>query len=343
MRARFALLALCASLLPACLGNESVVRVVDGEVHEGRFIAPSAYAAYGEGALLEAAGRDQEAEAAYVRAAESDGDSAEIWTRIGALRCRARRAGAAGAFARAEALDDSYAPLWLARARCAVTEARQADALRLAERALALDPDAEDTSLVLASIYDRAGRADAAGRLLAGLVARDPRSQAAWRALLDHARARGDAVAARQATSALEHLAPAAPGEATSGNAVDAALHDGGLAAARRAALASHIAPGELALRAVAEGMPGLAIEQARSVLAADPDDPDARMALLFAGDLAGDQATVARSLEELSRKPVAPGKLAAELMAELLQRRIGTDATRAWQAAYGPTSRKTR
>ncbi len=326
---------LCAATLPACLGHETVVRVVGGEVHEGRYIAPEAYAAYAEGAWFEAHGREAEAGAAYQRAAREDPDSAELWTRIGALECRQQRGGDSAGFRRAESIDASYAPLWLARARCAQAGQRPREALRLAERAFALDPVDESTSILLAELYDDAGRADASRRLLDGLVARNPLSSAAWRALLDHATRQRDPVARERALDALAALAPRPPGAPEPPADVDAALWRYGLDAARRVALSARVAPGELALRAISAGLPRLALEQAEHVLAADPDDVDARIAELAAGDLAGDRAGVERSLAELARRPAAPSALGAHVMAELLARRVGSDAARAWLDAY--------
>lgn len=335
MRARIWLALLWATSLPACLGHETVVRVVDGEVHEGRYIAPEAYAAYAQGAFLEAQGHDADAADAFQRAAEEDPDSAEIWTRLGALACRARRTDAASHFRRAETIDARYAPLWLARARCARSARRTDEALRLATRAFALDPVDEATSILLAELDDDSGRPDAAGQLLDGLVARDPRSSAAWNALLDHAQRQDDAIARTRALAALDKLAPRPPGAPEPTGAVDAALRRSGLEAARRVALAARVAPGELALRAIDAGLPRIALEQARHVLAADPDDTDARIAELVAEDLAGNRERVERSLMELARKPATPSALGARMMADLLARRVGDDAARAWRAAY--------
>lgn len=332
MRARLTIGALALAATPACLGGGAVTRVVSGEVYEGRFISPEAYASVAEGALLEAQGDFAHAERAYRRASELDPGSAELWTRLGALACRARRAGARADFARAEALDDSYAPLARERARCARAEGHAKEALALAERAFSLDPLDEDTNLLLAALHDALGDHARAEALLRGLVSRSPRSRAGWRALGELAARRGDRITVREADARLRELeSPRGPATALE---VDRALGAGDLVAARRAARSAGMSASGLALRAVELGHASLALEQARLVLGADPGDPDARVAALLASELTRDPAGFIESLRGLTEARRAVGERAERLLGALLARRIGPDAERAWRDA---------
>ncbi len=72
-------------------------------------------------------------------------------------------------------------------------------------------------------------------------------------------------------------------------------------------------------------------------MLAADPADVTARIALAVAADLAGDAGALAEALGSIPPSPAAltgPSPLAALLFAELLDRRVDSGAARAWLAA---------
>jgi hypothetical protein len=118
---------------------------------------------------------------------------------------------------------------------------------------------------------------------------------------------------------------------------VDAAIGAGQLERARRLAIESGMRPDELALRAAALGVGRIAVEQAELVLAADPTSGNAWVAALVGADLRGDAEGFREALVALASDAQRPDPLGARLMADLLTRRVGADAARAWLAAYGP------
>jgi hypothetical protein len=83
-----AALPLAMLLVVGCAGNESVARVVDGHLIEGRFIAPYAYEAFLRGALAEAEGDFRGALAAYEATEAIDPDDAEVSRRIARMQSR---------------------------------------------------------------------------------------------------------------------------------------------------------------------------------------------------------------------------------------------------------------
>ena len=95
----------------ACAGAPDVTRIVDGHVLEGPFVEPEAYAAFLRGAIAEERGDLPSALREYEAILSVDDDNPEIWTRIGAVRCRTdpRDAEGARAIDRALALDPDYA------------------------------------------------------------------------------------------------------------------------------------------------------------------------------------------------------------------------------------------
>src|SRR5262249_30854064 len=108
---------LAALLLGAgCASSYPVTRMVGGHRVQGRFVAGQASGAYLKGVVLETQGRFDAAAAAYEEAIVHDPDSAELWTRIGALRCSAQpKPGAPAsengpwdAFTRAAEIDPQY-------------------------------------------------------------------------------------------------------------------------------------------------------------------------------------------------------------------------------------------
>jgi hypothetical protein len=112
-------------------------------------------------------------------------------------------------------------------------------------------------------------------------------------------------------------------------------LTEGDLKAARRAAVALRIRPGELAVLAARRGASDTARAQARLVLAADPENVDAWVALVVVADLAGDDAGVVAALAKPPSASWPPSALGAALLGELLERRVGTPAAQAWREAY--------
>src|SRR5262245_24928399 len=149
--------ALLVAVAALCGCTETtVVRVIDGREIAGRFVSPQAYAMYARGAQAEAAGDLESARLEYTAAAREDSESAEIWTRIGAVSCALGRADdAQSAFVRAAQRSPDYEPLFRERAACALSRgtlppADARAALDDASRALALDPNSEATALLYA-------------------------------------------------------------------------------------------------------------------------------------------------------------------------------------------------
>jgi tetratricopeptide (TPR) repeat protein len=207
----------CVALgVAGCGFRPSVDRAYEGSVVRGRFVEPEAYAAFLRGAMAQAAGDSREALAAYEDARRADGDSPEIWTRIGEVRCAldARAGEAERDFARALDLDPRYARAWSARARCALSRGDAPGARAAAEQAAALDPSADGANVLLTraaatggSPADAAGTADVRQRLLAlTSTARDPLT--AWEALAAWAEAQGDVPLWARALRETVRLAP---------------------------------------------------------------------------------------------------------------------------------------
>ena len=202
------------------------------------------------------------------------------------------------AFGRATAIDPEFAPAFLERARCGLASGELEGARRDALRAVELAPSDDDSSLLVAEIAERRGDAEEARRYRLGV------------------RVRGVSVPRE-----VLPVAKAGVGD------VDRALSAGDLAGARRAAIGARMAPAMVALRAVALGKGALAREQAGLVLAADPADADARVALLASADLVGDAAGFAVGLEAVPERGTAPSLLGRLLLAEVLRRRVAVES----------------
>ena len=147
---RFFALGVSCWLGGCAFGSDSVVRVYHGREEPGRYVSHHAYAAFAHAALLEARGDLRGAASAYDRALAQDTQSAEIWTRLGSLRCQLGEPDAAVAFDRAIEIDLRYEPAWRERARCALRKGKLDDALKAAETAFQLDPNTELTTLLWA-------------------------------------------------------------------------------------------------------------------------------------------------------------------------------------------------
>ncbi|MET0592651.1 MAG: hypothetical protein ABW133_08130 [Polyangiaceae bacterium] len=337
--------AFAATSMAACASSTAVTRSVGGRVVRGRFVTDDAYAAYLRGALLEAQGKREAALGAYLEGAREDPDSPEILTRIGALSCADEAGGSgrpSGAFDRAAAIDPAYEEAWTERARCQLKRGRLADAEDAARVAVSLDPNRIEPAVLLAVVLEQQKRNDEAARWLDGLVAREPGSLEAYEAMLGFAERTNDEVRRAAAIRAIALLGargtdrPLERKARTTVRDVDAALARGAFDDARRLALAARISSGALALRAAAIGAATFARDQAELVLAADPGDSDARVAAAIAADLSRDDDALAHAMSgaSVSRGRVSP--LASALMAELLERRVGRDAKKAWLDAVG-------
>jgi tetratricopeptide (TPR) repeat protein len=332
------LLCCCVS---ACSSSGEVTRLVRGQPVPGRYISVAAYASYARGAYLESHGDLQGAGVAYEQAARFDDRSAEVWTKIGDLRCRRGDRSAQAAYDEARRLDATYEPIWRSRAECELRRGAPRAALRHALHALTLDPNQEETSLLLVHIYERLGMTRDAERYLDGWVARAPRSVLALKTLLEFAHRHRGGARAEHAQAALRLLRSQRQDvlDLTRRDRfydIDRALARGELARARELSVLASVTSGVLAVRAAALGASQLAARQAALVLAADPSDADARIALLVAADLSGDTPLFERGLTRAALDGPVPSALAARLMAELLARRVGAGAANAWLGAYG-------
>jgi tetratricopeptide (TPR) repeat protein len=339
---RAAVLAFAAIGAAGC-ASPTVARGVNGSVVEGRFISPRAYALYALGADAEARGQLEEALAAYTEAEGDDPESADIWVRIGTLRCRfGGRAGDPDeAFERALGIDPDFEPAYREWARCAVATGRLDRALLRAEQAILLDPDRDEGALLRAEILDRLERPGDARRELRALTIRRPGSVEGWRALFALEIRSGHIAAAEEAARRVRELSPRQGDPLTE---LDLALSRGDLRRARRLALEADLPPAEIAVRAAALGRAREARGQAELVLGADPSSASALVALAAAADLTGDPAALAQAWSAVPgpRDPAAaPSRLARLLLAELLERRVGREAAMAWlgslPAAGGP------
>lgn len=194
----------------ACGGLPNVTRIVDGHVIEGPFVEPEAYAAFLRGAMAEERGDLPSALREYESILSVDDDNAEIWTRIGAVRCRVDPRDKIGARAIVQALkiDAEYAAAWEVRARCGYGVADDPGAPRFAaSRAAALDPRAASGQIALASLEAKRREPPGAAReRLVAITLRTPSSSVGWRALGTWARAHRDAVLAARAYGELARL-----------------------------------------------------------------------------------------------------------------------------------------
>lgn len=343
---RVAALLSCAALLCGC-AEPLVARSVEGQIVEGRFISPLAYTLYAIGAVAEAHGDLPTALAAYEQAEESDPKSADIWTRIGAVRCRlsGEHVRVSDAFERAQSIDPDYEPAWREQARCDLEASRLESALKHADRAVLLDPDRDDGGLLRAEILRQLGRTEEARLTLRALTIRRPRSVDAWRALHALSLRLGDATAAEQAAQRVRELVPR-PGDAPQRRAaarrplaeLDEALVAGEIRRARRLAQDADLPPAEVAVRAAALGRVREARDQAELVAGADPSSASALVALALAADLSGDEDALSSACDAIlaSRSArlgplVPPSSLARLLLAEVLVRRVGREAAVAW------------
>jgi len=347
MRASSLGLVVAAASLAACVQPTHVERAYDGDVVEGRFVDPEAYAEFLRGALAEAGGRLGGALEAYKDAASLEPASPEVWTRIGDVRCQsdARDAGAEQALSRAISLQPAYAPAWAVRARCALARGDVASARAAAARAAELDPGADGANVLLARTAAGAAQASVRARLLAlTATARDP--VVAWDALAAWAAGCGDVPLWARALRELARIAPArrvtiaraaeqlaGVGElgearavaAAAADAATAPLPDGTPLAARLAlddAIATHDAAAvraratrvrlsleEAAGRALLAGDRRLARELAGALVQADPGARGGR--LVLAASAGGDLLAGAEG-DASSAAPVPAGALVA-------------------------------
>lgn len=325
--------------LSAC-AEPQVVRVYDGNPVAGRFIEYEAYAAYGRG--LEALHDKNFRVAAkwFEKAAEYDPKSVEIPTQLGLVQCALEGPEkAAEAFARARKIDPKFAPLFQIQAECELDHNHEDLAIIDASHAFRLDPDQEEIVVTYARALDAVKQADKAALVLDSYLVRHPNAIAAWQERLSIAREQNDKGMITKSTEVLVRLAPRLKEEAIAANAalrplakVDAAIRQGDIDEARRAARQAHLPPAELAIRAAAMGATKLAREQAELVLGADPSSASARVALASASDVLEDATGVNKALDLPKGERFTPlSPLARLVFAELLVRHAEREAARAF------------
>jgi len=301
-----------------CGAAPSVERAYDGRVIDGRFVPAEAYAAFLQGAVVEAQGDVAGALAAYETAARLDPAGPEAWTRVGAVRCTASATDrhADEAFARALAADPTYARAWEAEARCSLSRGRASEAAAQARRAAELDPSADGANVLLVRAGLSTDPATRGALVALTMTARDP--LVAWDALAAwaqghadvalYARAQAEAVAfepARRAAAerAAEELAgsgeigagrvlaaaaadagegplPAGPRSLAARLAVDEAIARRDPGRVRRRATRARIGLEEAAGRALLEGADEVARDLAREVGASDAEATGASLVL---------------------------------------------------------------
>jgi tetratricopeptide (TPR) repeat protein len=235
-------LALFGGLAMACGGEPLVVRVYDGKIVEGRYVSPDAYAAFLRGVLAEESGDLGTALSAYGEAAAEDEDDPEIFARIGEASCRLdpKNERADRAFARALALDPTYASALAAKSRCSLARGRTDEAADLARRASAQDP--KNAGLEALVIRTSATRPDPAMRERAiALTLAHGEDPVAWDALIAWGHGHRDAELVARGLEGLVRAAPLRSFETERGAV--ALLQGGELALARRVASAVADAP----------------------------------------------------------------------------------------------------
>jgi len=272
-------------------GAGGVTRMADGVRYEGRFINPEAYAAYLLGVEHEARGEFKEAQEAYLEAHTEDPDSAEVWARIGAVRCfssepSAGPAAGRAAFERGLELDPGYYGCYLERARCAERARDFPSALTDALAAVARRPQDEPANLLVARALEAQGK---------------PAEARAW---LEAYRSYHSATLdTERALEAARH--PGSPAKAAP-TSVDSSSMRSAAFAELRAGRAEH------------------ARQQAQIELEADPSNADAWIATLVACDALRDDACFDATISRLQTPTLSPSSTALGYLRELLARRAG-------------------
>jgi tetratricopeptide (TPR) repeat protein len=234
-----------ASASAGCGAEPRVVRVYDGQIVEGRYVSPEAYAAFLRGVLAEESGDLKAAVAAYGVAVVEDEDDPELMSRIGEARCKLdpKDALADRAFDAALKTDPTSATALAAKGRCALARGRTDEAFELASRAAAQDP--KNVGLEALVVRAGASRTDPAARERAiALTLAHGENSLAWDALIVWGRAHRDAELVTRGLEGLVRVAPARSLEAERG--VTALLEGGDLVLARRLACAVSDAPREM-------------------------------------------------------------------------------------------------
>lgn len=341
----FVAIVLCA----ACGASKGTQRIFDGRTVSGPYIEPEAYAAYTEGAYREARGEWDAAERAYRRALSSDPSSAGIRLRLAAIACRSDlKRGLDLLEELGNETDDPQ--VWLERARCHARHGDQLSARREGERAVQLAPRDAGANLLVSASYLAASEPDRARQWLFAWLLLEPELGSFDAELLRLTDALGDDVlgalarqALRRNPAALDRGVPLpspaesraramargtdrVPAEAIS------ALQAGDLSAARDVAAQRKAPLLDVARWALQAGQPRLAVDQARALLDANPNDSDALVMALVAAHASGDEALFERLLRRAQASTLEPS--AVPLLEELLRVRVGTEAASSFRTA---------
>lgn len=318
-------LGLVATLLVtiACGGYSTTTRLVDGRTLTGSPVAPQAYSLYLDATLKEASGEFGAARDSYLAALDFEGDSADLWTRVAVQSCRLELDSADDEFERALSLDAVYAPAWIGRSRCEFSRGNPERALTFAARAQRSAADDFETTEVLASTYEAMKAPEAALRQWVGyavLHPEDPRGcQQLVRLASGHEQVHWRYLANTCVSS--EHRTNGAAPVAS----IRAAIVSGDLDRARSLAT-DHRLPQLLVLELALEfGQPGLALAQARVLVAADPTAADVRALSLLAATRAGNDDDFQRWLRLPTHSTSLTVKGEQALAAVLVERGAAT------------------
>jgi tetratricopeptide (TPR) repeat protein len=309
-------------------------------VVEGHYIEPEAYAAYVEGAYHEARAEWAQAELAYRRALRSDGQSPQIWTRLGALACRDSLPLALEHFERALALE-AFAPAWTERARCLAAQKRVKEALESAINGARLDPRGASSNLLVVRLYREARQPERARAWLFAWLLLEPELEALAEQLSQESRLLADeeltaltAVTLARLTERGHSPLPGAPGNAAAPDALLTAIREGEIDRARSLASEAGLSPTTLSTLALELGRADLALAQAELLVRANPRDSAALITGLLAAALLGDEPRF-RELLRQTRSDELPPRGLAQLLTGLLRGRVGYDAAESWRSAY--------
>jgi hypothetical protein len=179
-----------------------------------------------------------------------------------------------------------------------------------------------ETTRIISAALDSLGKHEEAERWLSALALRYPASHSA-RLWLSRAR--------------FEH------GQVPRGEVdrVDQALLDDRVELASARALELGLSEAQLAAREVALGLPQKGFDRATTVFEADPSDATAWVVLLVSADLLGDEAGYGRIVAQRGDLTGPVDDLASLLFVDLLKRRVGEKAARAWLRKAGASDEK--
>lgn len=334
--------ALGALLLAVGCGSlRTTERVFNGQTVEGRYIESQAYAAYTEGAYREARGEWAQAEQAYRRALRSDGQSPQIWTRLGVLACRDSLPRAREHFERALALQP-FAPAWTELARCLAARQQPKEALQAALNGTRLDPRGASSNLLLIRLYRETAQPQLARAWLFAWLLLDPELDTLAEQLSQESRLLADEELTVLTAATLQRhmgrrqppLQPLALATSDTPAALADALRAGELERARALASEAGLSPLELATLALDSGSTKLALEQAELLVQANPDDSAALITGLAAAALQGDEPRF-RSLLRRTESDELPPRDLAQRLTGLLREKVGDEAAESWRSAY--------